>query len=297
MLLMLTAILAPAWGQDVLSVWGGYQPPAATETDFAPTSDIRFLGFGGRVLTPPLRFADGRVRWANGLRFAWGQPRLSAELPDTTSNNMVSLMWEAIVLGEISERWKAVAMLAPGLHSNFAAPLSGRDFKMQAVGVVTYQTGDDTLVGLGFGYANLFGVPRPFPVLQASTERARWRASMLLPQQADIWYELVDDRLSLGAQARLSGGTFHRGNDDPGRPDNVFIRYSLGTISPAVEARAGGLRITGEVGYAARRRFNVYQGNDPLAEFDIERGWTARVTLGVSPDRNRKQDVSLVPGL
>ncbi|MEO0605543.1 MAG: hypothetical protein AAF211_29195, partial [Myxococcota bacterium] len=176
-----------------------------------------------------------------------------------------------------------IATFAPGLHSNFAAPLSGRDFRLQLAALAAFQIDERTSIGFGFGYANLFGVPRGFPALRASIERDRWRLDALLPQELALWGELVDDRLSAGAKGFLRGGYYHRGTTDPLLPDRMFIRYSVASVGPALEAVFGPLRLTAEGGWSFFRRFEVYRDDVPLDEFDLAQGAYGRVELAVTP--------------
>ncbi len=287
----LLSLVGEAFAQDLVRVWGGYQPPsefvADSEVADLEGPDLRFTSFGGSLLTVPIRLFDRKLTWINGASYAQILPRTSVELPDDVSNDMYSITLDVILLAELTERWQVLALVKPGIQSNLAVPLSDRDFRMQVVGLGSYAVSERTRLGLGFGYANLFGTPQPLPILQVSYEGERVRVDTLLPQKAIVWFEVVDDVFSLGLEARLSGGYFHRGNPDAQVPGDTFIRYSLGVLGPVAEARLGPLRLTGQVGYAFRRTFDIFRDDDPLAQFDLERGLTARASLGIGVGKTK----------
>ncbi|MEO0606043.1 MAG: hypothetical protein AAF211_31735, partial [Myxococcota bacterium] len=88
---MITVLLwfatSVALGQDLVRVWGSYQPPADVEAQRLPDGvDARFSSFGISVLTPPIRLFDDRFLWINGATYARVMPTASAPLLDDTSN-------------------------------------------------------------------------------------------------------------------------------------------------------------------------------------------------------------------
>lgn len=283
MLLTLLALGATAQAQDFLTVWGGYALPSTLEnTILDDPADVRFGSFGASVLTPPIRFFDDRLLWLNGASFSQTRPGFSIDLPDDTSNTMTSVTLDLVFLASLSERWNGLVMLSPGLQSNFAEPLSVRDFRMQGVGVVTYDVSEATTLGLGAGYANLFGLPRPFPVIQASIDGGWWELDVLLPQKVELWASLLDP-LRLGVSASLQGGYFHRGSDRANAPDDVFIRNSIGAVGPAAQLALGPLKLKGEFGWSFFRRYEIFQGDESFGDFDLDDNFAGRLTLSFSP--------------
>lgn len=286
-------LAATAWGQDIISVYGIYQPPAGIEAEqFDIDVDARFTAFGGSVLTPPIRLFDDHLLWINGASFRRIVPAFTSqvELPDDIDNRMNSVTLDVLLIASFTERWSAAVSLVPGLHSNFAASLSGEDFRLQVAGLALYEFDERTSVGLGLSYSNLFGVPLGFPVAQATLERDRWRLDALLPERLVLWGEIVDDRLSIGAKGSFVGGYFHRATNDPALPSNTFIRYSLGSAGPALQGRFGPLVLTAETGWTFYRRFDIYLDDTPLVDFDLENGFTGRLTLALSPSRKSSDD-------
>lgn len=158
------------------------------------------------------------------------------------------------------------------------------------MGLVTFDVSERTTLGLGGGYLNLLGVPQAVPALLAEVDGERIRLDALLPREANLWFELVDDTVSLGARWGLEGGYFHRGSDRASSPEDVFIRYSVGAVGPALEVRPGPLRVTASVGWAVARRFHIYDGADPQAEFDLADGLAGRLSVALSPTQKQTND-------
>jgi hypothetical protein len=288
------AMACPALAQDVLTVWGGLQFPAKIESD-APVAEsaeatAEFAAYGLRLLTPPIRTVEGRWLLVNGVTASRVHPTIrGATLPAGTANEMNSLAWDLLSMASLTERWSVVTWVSAGLYSTFADPLSGRDVRGQVLGIVTFDVSKRATIGLGGGYVNLLGVPQAVPAVLAEVDGDRIRFDALLPREANLWFELVDHTLSVGARWSLEGGYFHRGSDGAG-PEDVFLRYSVGTVGPALEWRRGPFSASATVGLAVIRRFEVYEGADRLAEFDLATGPAGRLSLALSPTKKRTED-------
>jgi len=286
-LALLLGLAGPARAQDLIQLWGDYQPPTDVELVGADT-DLRasLTTWGGAVLTPPIRLAGDDLLWINGASFMRIAPDLTGPLEPRfgdPSETVTSINLRSGVVARLGERWTTSVLLIPGLHSNFVGRVGLQAIRMQAIGLVSYDLSDRTTLGGGFGYVNLFGVPSPIVAVQAIVDGERWRLDALLPQYANVWVEPVDDVLSVGARGTVTGGFYHRGIDQPGAPDDLFLEYSVGALGPAVEVRVGPLRLMGELGRTFFRRFEVVQGRTPVTEFELEPGWHARGTVALTP--------------
>jgi len=314
---LLTLLSAPAAAQDFATVWFAWQPPAGlTPADAADAdeqlgeglpgglgdrigeddpstlpSDVeaRFLSTNVSVMTPPIKLVPDRLMLVNGFGF-FHTNSLILGLDDASGTddtaNLFSVTWQVIALGRLNERWALAAFVIPGLHTNFQDKLSGRDFLVQYMGLVAWTPRDGLSFGLGGGYTSVFGIPRYFPLVQLGVEGERWRISALAPTSGEVLYEVVDDATSVGVKAGLQGGQFHRGSDEADYPEDIYIQYSVGTVGPAVEQRlgeGGPLKLVAEGGYTWYRRFDIYQGLDPVYDFDLEKGWALKATLAFTP--------------
>jgi hypothetical protein len=188
-------------------------------------------------------------------------------------------------VARLSDRWTAVASVIPGLHSNFEAPLSSRDFLLQYLAFVNWTPSETLTLGLGGSYTSVFGVPRALPLLSLNLTGERWRLGALLPSRAALLYEVIDDRTAVGLKYMVHGGYYHRGSEEPAYPEDIYVHYSVATAGPAVEQPLGEspLRVAVDVGYTVFRRFDLYQSDDPLYAFELERTWSARAMLSLTP--------------
>jgi len=324
LLSLLSLLSAPVAAQDFATVWFAWQPPAgltqadADEADDqlgeglpgelgdrlgedAPATlpsdvDARFLSTNVSVMIPPIKLVPDRLMLVNGLGFFHTNSLLSG-LDDASgvedTANLFSVTWQIIGLGRINEKWALAAFVIPGLHSNFQDELSGRDFLVQYMGLVAWTPREGLSLGLGGGYTSVFGIPRYFPLVQVGAEGERWRVSALAPTSGEVFYEVVNDATSIGVKAGLQGGQFHRGSDEPDYPEDIYIQYSVGTVGPAVEQRLGedgALKLIAEGGYTWYRRFDIYQGVEPVYDFDLEKGFALKATLAFTPSPPEPRD-------
>lgn len=287
--LLFAALCALAHAQDLVNAWVSYAPPAAVQADEAQGDpDARLLSYDINVLTPPIKLIPDRLMWINGASFFRTRIRLDGatefQEDEFTTN---SVTWNIMLLAPLNQKWSAIVAVAPGLHSNFVAPLSRRDLLIQSIALVSYSAKENVRLGIGAGYANIFGVPRAFPLVQANIDQPRWRLEALLPQNAALWYMLANGAVSVGAKGTLVGGYYHRGVDQDDAPEDLYIHYSTGMIGPALELARGPLRLTFEGGWAVLRRFDLYQSDTPLTEFDIDQGLAGRLMFSITPGRQR----------
>lgn len=288
-LLLLTIFSNTARAQDLFRAAFDYAPPSTIQAEnITGDASARFIGYDISLLTPPIKLIPDRLMWINGLGFSQTNSQIfdATGLQNTDDQvNLFSITLNMFVLASLSEKWSLSLVIVPGFHGNFSEGVSGRDFLMQGIGLVTYELNEKISLGGGGGYANIFGIPQPLGALQFTYEGERFSVNALLPRNLDLWYEVVDDSWSVGLQGVVEGGYFHRAPEEISEPDNIFIQYSVGTMGPSVQKSFGPLKLTANVGVMFLRRYNIIQDDDFLFEFELERAMSGGVSLSITPPR------------
>ena len=108
---------------------------------------------GRTVLTNEVYYQRREFSYRN---FPGGDP----DLRDVHAVNFTLMLQHGL-----SPEWTMLAMLTPGLASDFEADVSSDDFALQVVAIFIRQWSERFSFGFGAAYSTLFGEPLPLPVL------------------------------------------------------------------------------------------------------------------------------------
>jgi hypothetical protein len=176
-----------------------------------------------------------------------------------------------------------VAVLAPGVASDFAAEITGDDFTFQGIFGFIRGLGENFQVGAGLSYIREFGPPLPLPFIYFDwNDGSNLSANGILPTNLDVSYRLAP-QIGLGLSLKFSGNRYH---GDPRRygVDNPQLEYSEGTVSPTAQFHfAEWIHLNAEGGYAFYRNFRFLDGAEEAASYDMEGTMYARggIVLGI----------------
>ena len=234
---LLAALLAaPAAAQELASVSASRARPAP-----AGDGEVAFTSLAAQSMTPPIKLIPERWVLVNGLSFSWLRAAGDAASPWLGDDpvDLYTAQWQAINLVSITERFKAVGVVIPGLF--------GRDLQTQAVALALWVPRDGLAFGARAGWLTTTGAPPLVPMLQATAEGERLALRATLPERLELGFEVLDDRLLVGARGGLTGGFYRWGDDEPS------LLFSQSVIGPALELHLGPAILRAEGGWAFYR--------------------------------------------
>jgi hypothetical protein len=181
-----------------------------------------------------------------------------------------SIAYTLFMIDSLSQKWKLVAALTPGLASDFEGDVTSDDFSFEGVLGAIRRYGENLELGLGLSYTRDFGPPLPLPFLYFDwTISSRLHANGIIPVNADVSYS-VSPRVDLGVSLTVKGNRYH-GDPDIYDVDNPQMEYSEGTVSPRVQLHLlRWLHLSVEGGFALYRNFEFLDGDDSEASYDLE---------------------------
>ena len=285
LLLCYTLLVAPGQpsAQQVFGFSAGYEYFPYVEL---ADPDPNLPGFEIEAVTRsvgaafPMVFSGGKILVLNGLSYRRVDFRYkNFPAGGTEIEQAQSIEYSAFVIDSLSEQWKLVAVLTPGLASDFEGDLSGDDITFQGILGLLRQHRKNLALGFGVAYVRDFGTPLPLPFIYFDWNlSSKLRANGILPTNLDVRYRLTR-RFDLGFSLKVLGNRYH---GDPGRfnVDNPQLEYSEGTVSPMVSihvSKWAHLNIEG--GYAFYRNFEFLDGDTSAASYDLKRTGYLRTQL------------------
>ena len=233
----------------------------------------------------PLMFQGGKIMVLNQLNYRrvdFAYKNLAAE--STTDNDLdraISVNYTAFMLDSLSEKWTMVAVLVPGLASDFKADkISGDDFTLQAIFGYIRTYSKQLQLGFGLAYMRDFGRPLPMPFLYFDWNNgAKLSASGLVPMDMTAVYKL-HPKIDLILAFKVFGDRHHGDPDIFSEVDNPQLEYSEGTLSPSINIHLKEwLHLGFEAGYAAYRNLRFLDGDEEAGSYDLEKTAYYRVNL------------------
>ena len=222
----------------------------------------------------PLSFGEGSTLLLNSVNYqrlgfnykgwqGWMDPKVT---------HAHSISYSAFLLQTLTERWKLVISVAPGIASDLEGELSTYDFTLSAiVGAMRAfgEKGNFTL-GAGLAYTWDFGDPIPMPFLYVDWNiGSKLNINGILPTNLAITYKLFSF-IDVGLLASIGGNRYH-GDPDKFGVDNPQMKYSLATVGPKVQIHfSKWLHLNLESGYTIFRNFSFWDGPTEASNFDME---------------------------
>lgn len=228
----------------------------------------------------PLSFARGRIVVLNRLdyrrtEFTYGS------FPSTGPRveQVQSVDYTFFLIDSLSPRWKVVALVNPGLASDFGARVSGNDVTFDGALGFIRQMSKSFQLGLGAAYTSDFGEPLPLPFLYVDWEvTSKLTANGILPTNLNLAYR-VSPRVDTGLTFRVVGSRYH---GDPARFETADprLKYSEGTLSPSVQLHLSSwLHLNAEGGFAFYRNFEFLEGNVSAGSYDLKKSGYLRTAV------------------
>jgi hypothetical protein len=239
-------------------------------------TDIKSVG-----LAFPLALQGGKIVIFNQLNYRRADfsfknlPEGSTELEQAQSVNYTFFM-----IDSLSEKWSLVAVLTPGLASDFEADeITSNDFTLQAIFGFIRKYSPNFQLGFGLAYMRDFGRPIPLPFIYFDWKNGdRLSATGLVPTDMSLTYKF-NPKIDLLLAMRFMGDR-HHGNPDKYSAKNPQLEYSEGTISPALQVHfTKWLHVKIEAGYAFYRNFEFLDGDKTAESYDLEPTFYYRANL------------------
>lgn len=187
---------------------------------------------------------------------------------------------------QATDRLGVLALVQPGLYSDFGGSLSGDDVGFAAMGLGTWAFSDRTSAGLGAGYVLFFGRPRVVPLGQLKVVRDRVEVDVILPRTASTWWN-AHGPAWLGLEASIDGGFYRVHTEHPLAPDAVFQEYSRTDLGGGLQLRLRDKLVVEVTGAAVTRTsVTAYENkNTALVELVLDPGWRVGAQLTVLPPK------------
>jgi hypothetical protein len=262
-------------------------PPISISYDFYPYNhlsnpaagtaeedlEIQVATLNVNLSAPPLVYSEGRTVISNSILYQsfdldWKNWENLMEAEHKIEHTY-AIEYTLNVTHVLSEKWSLMAMLIPGLATDFKPELSRYDFTYQTVLVFIRKHSDRLSLGYGLAYNNQFGMPFPVPVFACEWNNGRnMRFSAIVPVGIEYWYA-PHPKVHLGALFKIAGNQYH-GDPDIFDVDVPFLRYSIGTIGPALKfLPTPWLHLGVEAGYTFIRRFEYFDDKEEAASYDL----------------------------
>ena len=274
---------SPLQAQQAIGISVGYEyfpyaklaDPITGSEDFEIQTSIRNIG-----ASFPLSFANGKILVFN--KISYRRVDFSyRNFPEggTEIEQAQSIKYTFFMLDSLSEKWSLVAILTPGLASDFEGKVTSDDFTFEGVFGFIRKFSKNFSFGAGAAYIRDFGKPLPLPFIYFDWNNgSKLSASGIVPNNIDLLYKL-SPKVDLGLSLKIGGNRYH---GDPRRFDvnNPQMEYSEGTISPIAYLHIlEWLHLNMEGGFAFYRNFEFLDGDDEKASYDLEQTGYLRAAL------------------
>jgi len=193
-----------------------------------------------------------------------------------------SIKYNLVIMNKFSDKWSLLAVLTPGLASDFRSKLSKDDLTIEAAVVFIHQLSKRFSLGGGLAYSRQFGKPYPLPVLALDWNNGtNLKAEAIIPASIEFWY-LISSNVELGLVFTGDGNEYHGAPARYGGT-NPKMSYSVLNFGPSLSYRLSkifSLSIDG--GYTFLRRFeftNEMSGNYIKQTLDLENDSYVRIGL------------------
>jgi hypothetical protein len=261
----------------VAGTWGGYTyfPRADFAGGDAPPAGVEVQVSSWQTGAAfPLSFSEGATLLLNSVAYEVMDLEYSGPPGSPTPVERVQkISYTLFIVKSLSERWQLVAVAAPGLASDFAGDLSGNDVTFTGVLGVKHSFGERLSLGGGVAYERSFDEPLPLPFLLVEWAIGpKLALNALLPMNATLLYSPWQT-LDVGIFGEMGGSHFH-GDPDRFGVGNPVMDYSV--ASAGAEARVHltrWSRITLKGGYAFHRQFELFDGGEKAASYDLAQSW------------------------
>jgi hypothetical protein len=228
----------------------------------------------------PLAFSKGKILVMNQINYKrtdFSYQNFPAG--GTDIDQIQEVEYTFFMIDSLSKKWKMVAVVTPGLASDFEGNVSSDDFTFGAVFGFIRQMSEKFQLGFGIAYMPDFGEPLPLPFLYIDWKIApKLSVNGILPTNMILTYKL-NPKIDLGMSLKVDGNRYH-GNPDKFGVDNPLMIYSEGTISPMVQIHfLKWLHLNLEGGFAFYRNFEFFDGDEKAQSLDLKQTGYLRTGL------------------
>jgi len=275
------------FAQEIFGLSYGYEyfPSMQLTNPIAGAPDLKIQAQAWSVRAAfPLAFSNGKIMVRNYINYK----RTDFTYQNHPENNekieqIQSVDYTFFMIDSLSQKWKMVVIVTPGLASDFEADVSSEDFIFAGVFGFIKQMSKNFQLGFGISYMPDFGEPIPLPFLYIDWRiRPKLVANGILPTNLNLFYN-VNRNVDLGLALMVNGNRYH---GDPAKfnVDKPFLKYSEGTLSPMAQIHLSKwLHLQVEGGFAFYRNFEFFDDKDKLQSLDLKKtGYVrARFVLGI----------------
>lgn len=229
---------------------------------------------GKTIFNPQLSFEYLKVNYDNWDAVEGdGDPNIT----DLYSGNLTMMLMHMINPG-----WSMMAIVSPGVASDFEGAVTFDDFNFQAGLIFMRNFNRFTQLGFGAVYSTSFGHAIPLPALSFNWNNgSNMRFNVILPVRIQFTYGL-NRNADLGILMRVSGNDY-RGASKIYEVNDPRLNVSDWMVGPTFDYRlSGALAVSLHAGYTFVREFEFSNGEDEIASYDLEGGPFLRVGLSLT---------------
>ena len=230
----------------------------------------------------PLSFGEGSTLLLNSVnyqRLGFNYKGWQSGM-DPKVTHAHSISYSAFLLQTLTERWKLVISVAPGIASDLEGELSTYDFTLSAIvgAMRAFGEKNNFTLGAGLAYTWDFGDAFPMPFLYVDWNiGSKLNINGILPTNLAITYKLFSF-IDVGLLASIGGNRYH-GDPDIHGVDNPQMKYSLATVGPKVQIHfTEWLHLNLEGGYTIFRNFSFFDGPNEAQNYDMENTFYLRAS-------------------
>jgi len=284
--LLLMGISSNLLAQQVIGLSFGYEtfPHVKLADPIAGAEDFEIQTSSWNVGAAfPLAFAKGKIMVLNQINYKRVDFSYRNFPGGTEIEQAQSIKYTSFLIDSLSQKWKMVAVVTPGLASDFEGDVSSDDFTLEVIFGFIRKYRKNLQLGFGLAYTRDFGRPIPLPFLYFDWNNgANLSANGIVPTNMGLTYKL-NPKIDLGLAVTIGGNRYH-GDPDKYGVDNPQMEYSEGTISPTAQLHLSKwLHLNIEGGFAFYRNFEFLDGDKSVESYDLKQtGYLrTRLVLGI----------------
>jgi hypothetical protein len=181
-----------------------------------------------------------------------------------------SAKFSSVFLHGLSQRWRLLAVITPGIASDLNGDFSTDEITLEAVLGLIRQFGEDLSLGFGVAYVRDFGEPLPLPFLMLEWQVSpRVKVRGIVPENLEVRYQ-QSPKLALGLASKVSGNRYH-GDPDTWEAENPQFKHTIATVGPTAQVHfSKWMHLNLEGGYVFYHNFEFMDGDRTDNSFHLK---------------------------
>lgn len=274
-------------GYEYVPYSGFKNPPAGTVLQQAEVNQTKIYA---NAVFPFLILRNGKTILVNSVyadRFSLGGRNFGSSPSNT--DNLVGMDYSFMWIEILNKGWKSMVTIKPGLYYD-GYDTSRNIFRLQGMASFWKTLNAHMEAGLGGGYIDDFGNPKPVPFFGL---KMNWSPTgehpkpgthvidLVLPVSASYFY-VASEKIQIGAVGQVAGGKYRLTQGSSTSGDSV--EFSVQTFGPSIRFTPNNrwaINLSG--GAATNRLFQIRDSNNNLvSDFNLKNSTFARLEAKVN---------------